>query len=155
MQYVLLALVLAIITTSVAAWMKMTGGDDGVAEAELVDFSEFDLPPEPRNAPVSHVTTVRHALLTVASRHVPLVFLRQGPHVGQAWLHFADGTELLAEERVLGPLGFLAFDLAMHGPTTKIALAAPPTDDCWVSVGRRNTSLKLVDAHHAEALLHI
>jgi hypothetical membrane protein len=42
-QYLMLGLVLAIITASVAAWMKMTGGDDGVAEAELIDFSEFDV----------------------------------------------------------------------------------------------------------------
>ena len=106
MQYVLLGLVLAIITSSVAAWMKMTGGDDGVAEAELVDFGDFDVLPLPNDFPA------RHAMVTVASRHIPLIFVTRGPRLGQAWLHFADGTELLAEERVLGALGFLAFDLA-------------------------------------------
>lgn len=152
MQYVLLGLVVAIITASVAAWMKVTGGDEGVAEAELVDFGEFDVLPLPHDFPA------RHALVTVASRHIPLIFVRKGSHIGQAWLHFADGTELLAEERALGALGFLAFDLAWHGPTAKISSEASPDptrpDDCWVSVGRLGTSLRLLDAHHPQALLH-
>jgi hypothetical protein len=146
-QYVLLALVLAIITSSVAAWMKVTGGDDGVADAELIDFSDLDV------VPVSHDIPARHAVATLASRHTPLVSMRRGPRVGQAWLHFADGTELLAEERVLGALGFLALDLAMTGATQTIAIT-PRTDGCWVSVGRRNTNLRLVDAHHPDALLN-
>ena len=152
MQYVLLGLVLAIITSSVAAWMKMTGGDDGVAEAELVDFGDFDVLPLPNDFPA------RHAMVTGASRHIPLIFVTRGPRLGQAWLHFADGTELLAEERVLGALGFLAFDLAWHGPTPIISLAprtsASHNDDCCVSVGRLGTPLKLLDAHHPQALLH-
>lgn len=152
MQYVLLGLVLAIITASVAAWMKVAGGDDGVAEAELVDFGDFDVLPLPNDFPA------RHALVTVASRHIPLIYVSKGPRLGQAWLHFADGTELLAEERVLGALGFLAFDLAWHGPTPIISLALPKgtsrTQECWVSVGRLGTSLKLLDAHHPQALLH-
>ena len=151
MQYLLLGLVLAIIFASVAAWMKITGGDDGVADAELLDISDPDeVLPSP-HVSVAHDLPVRHAALTVAARHIPLVFVRTGPHVGQAWLHFADGTELLAEERVLGPLGFLAFDLAFHGPTTTLSVT-PRADDCWVSVGRRDTVLRLLDAHHPEAL---
>jgi hypothetical protein len=150
-QYVLLGLVIAIITASVAAWMKMTGGDDGVAEAELVDFGDFDMLPLPNDFPA------RHAMVTVAARHIPLIFVSRGPRLGQAWLHFADGTELLAEERVLGVLGFLAFDVAWHGPTAIISLVtptdAPRSEDCWVSVGRLGTTLKLLDAHHPQALL--
>ncbi len=154
MQYLLLGLVLAIIVTSVVAWMKMMGGDDGVADAELVDISDLGVVPASRALAVSRDLPTRHAVLTITSRHTPLLFVRRGPHVGQAWLHFADGTELLAEERTLGPLGFLAFDLALHGPTAKIAIT-PPTDDCWVSVGRRNTPLRVVGAHHPESLLDI
>jgi hypothetical protein len=150
-QYVLLALVIAIITASVAAWMKMTGGDDGVAEAELVDFGEFDVLPLPNDFPA------RHAMVTVAARHIPLIFVSRGPRLGQAWLHFADGTELLAEERALGALGFLAFDLAWHGPSATLSLAtrtdATRPEDCWVTVGRLGTTLKLLDAHHPQALL--
>ena len=152
MQYLILGLVLAIITASVAAWMKITGSDDGVAEAELVDFSDFDVVPLPNDFPA------RHAMVTVASRHIPLIFVSKGSHLGQAWLHFADGTELLAEERVLGALGFLAFDLAWHGSDAKISLAVGPdsarNEDCWVSVGRLGISLRLLDAHHPEALVH-
>ena len=145
MQYLLLGLVLAIITASVAAWMKMMGANDGVADADLIDFSDLDV------APVSHEVPVRHAALTVVSRHIPLIAVRRGPRVGQAWLQFADGTELLAEERALGALGFLALDLEMYGPTPTVSITTR-TDDCWVSVGRRNTSLRLVDAHHPQAL---
>ena len=152
MQYVLLGLVLAIITSAIAAWMKMTGGNDGVADAELVDISDLDEAPTSHDLPASNDVPARHAVLPVAARHIPLVFVRTGPRVGQAWLHFADGTELLAEERVLGPLGFLAFDLAFHGPTAKIAIV-PPADGCWVSVGRRNTPLRVLEAHHPEALV--
>ena len=151
MQYLLLALVLAIITASLAAWMKMTGGDDGVADADLIDLSEFDVLPLPHDFPA------RHAMLTVASRRIPLIFLSRGPRLGQAWLHFADGTELLAEERTIGALGFLAFDVAMHGPTPQISLApgsTPPSpDECWVSVGRLGTRLRVLDAHHPQALI--
>jgi len=145
-QYVLLGLVLAIITASVAAWMRVTGGDDGVADADLIDVSDLDV------LPVGPDVRVRHAVLTVASRHIPLVSVRKGSRVGQAWLRFADGTELLAEEQVLGALGFVALDLAMHMPTPTIAITAP-TDDCWVSVGHRNTRLRLVDVHHPQNLL--
>ncbi len=152
MQYLLLGLVLAIIASSVAAWLKMTGGDDGVADAELVDISDLDEVPASHDRPASRDVPARHAVLTVAARHTPLLFVRTGPRVGQGWLHFADGTELLAEERVLGPLGFLAFDLAFHGPTSTIEIA-PSIDGCWVSVGRRGTPLRVVEAHHPEALV--
>jgi hypothetical protein len=149
-QYLVVGLVLAIITASVAAWMRMTGGDDGVADAELVDFGDVDVVPLPNDFPA------RHALVTVASRHIPLIYVSKGPRLGQAWLHFADGTELLAEERTLGALGFLAFDLAWHGPTPKIALAPRTSthgeDECWVSAGRLGTSLRLLDAHHPQPL---
>jgi hypothetical protein len=145
-QYVLLGLVLAIITASVAAWMRVTGGDDGVADADLIDVSDLDV------LPAGPDIRVRHAVLTVASRHIPLVSVRKGPRVGQAWLCFADGTELLAEEPVLGALGFLALDLEMRRPTPTIAITTL-TDDCWVSVGRRNTRLRLVDVHHPQTLL--
>jgi hypothetical protein len=147
-QYVLLVLVLAIIASSMFAWMRMTGGDDGVADAELFDLSD------PFDVPAPHEWAARHAVMTVVSRHIPLISMRRGPHIGQAWLHYADGTELLVEERVLGPLGFLAFDLALHGPTAKLSLTAK-ADDCWVSVGRKNTELRLVDARHPQTLLHI
>ena len=148
MQYVLLVLVLAIIATSIYAWMKMTGGDDGVADAELVDISDaFDLP-----AP--HEWAARHAVMTVVSRHIPLISMQSGPHIGQSWLHYADGTELLVEERVLGPLGFLAVDLALHGPTPKLSIN-PRADDCWVSVGRKDTRLRLLDGRHPQTLVDI
>jgi hypothetical protein len=147
-QYVLLVLVLAIIASSMFAWMRMTGGDDGVADAELFDLSD------PFDVPAPREWAARHAVMTVVSRHIPLISMRRGPHIGQAWLHYADGTELLVEERVLGPLGFLAFDLALHGPTAKLSLTAK-ADDCWVSVGRKDTGLRLVDARHPQTLLHI
>ena len=145
MQYLLLGLVVAIIAASAAAWMKMTGADDGVAEADLIDVSDLDA------SPVGHDVLVRHAVLTVASRHIPLVSIRRGSRVGQAWLHFADGMELLAEEQALGALGFLALDLAMHNLTPTIAITTL-SDDCWISVGPRNTQLRLVDVHHAQTL---
>ncbi|MBI4900528.1 MAG: hypothetical protein HY829_08635 [Actinobacteria bacterium] len=152
MQYLLLTLVLAIIiTASVVAWMRMTGGDDGVAEAELLDISDPVLALAARQRQVDEATT-RHAVATITARHIPLVSLRRGPRIGQAWLHYADGTDLLAEERVLGALGFLAFDLVMHGPTSRISVAPLP-DGCWVTVGRRNTRLRLIGSHHPEALL--
>src|SRR5450759_5653342 len=78
----------------------------------------------------------------------------QGPTLGQSWLHYADGTELLVEERVLGPLGFLAVDLALHGPTPKLSIN-PRADDCWVSVGRKDTRLRLLDGRHPLSLIHI
>ena len=145
MQYLLLGLVLAIITASAAAWMKITGANDGVADADLIDVSDLDV------APVSYDVPLRHAVLTVASRHIPVISVRKGPRVGQAWLQFADGTELLAEEMTLGALGFVAFDLTMHGPSPTISITTR-TDECWVEIGRRNTSLRLVDAHHPQAL---
>jgi len=147
-QYVLLVLVLAIIATSMFAWMRMTGGDDGVADAELIDISD------PFAVPAPHEWAVRHAVMTVVSRHIPLISMRKGPHTGQAWLHYADGTELLVEERVLGPLGFLAFDLALHGPTPKLSLTAR-TDAYWVSVGRKDTRLRLLDGRHPQTLVDI
>jgi hypothetical protein len=150
-QYVLLALVLAIIITSVVAWMRIAGGDDGVADAELLDIDDPVLVLAAQQRRVDEATT-RHAVSTIAARHIPLVSLSRGPRIGQAWLHYADGTDLLAEERVLGALGFLAFDLVMHGPTPRISVT-PPADGCWVSVGRRNTTLRLVGSHHPEALL--
>jgi hypothetical protein len=128
--------------------MRMTGGDDGVADAELIDISD------PFAVPVPHEWAARHAVRTLVSRHIPLISMRRGPHIGQAWLHYADGTELLVEERVLGPLGFLAFDLALHGPTPNLSFEAKP-DDFWVSVGRKDTELRLVDARHPQTLLHI
>lgn len=150
----LLVLVLAIITASVAAWMKITGGDDGVADAELIDFGDFDTP-----APMRNDSPARHALVTVAARHIPLNSVRQGPRIGQAWLHFADGTELLAEERALGALGLLAFDLVWHGPTPSLAISPTtqdsPDEDLWISVGRLRTHLRLLDAHHPDALAGI
>ncbi len=151
MAYLLVGLVLAIITASVAAWMKVTGGDEGAAEAELVDVDEFDVPPPPNDLPT------RHALDTVVSRHIPLVYVTKGPHLGQAWLHFADGTELLAEERALGALGSLAFDLAWHGPTPAIS-PTTGTDSSdlgarWVTVGRLRTPLRVLDARHPAAFL--
>ena len=147
MQYVLLVLVLAIIASTMFAWMRMTGGDDGVADAELIDISD------PFAVPVPHEWAARHAVRTLVSRHIPLISMRRGPHIGQAWLHYADGTELLVEERVLGPLGFLAFDLALQGPTPKLSFEAK-ADDFWVSVGRKDTELRLVDARHPQTLLH-
>lgn len=148
MQYVLLVLVLAIISASMFAWMRMTGGDDGVADAELIDISDSFAVPAP------HEWAARHAVMTLVSRHIPLISMRRGPHIGQAWLHYADGTELLVEERVLGPLGFLAFDLALHGPTPNLSFEAR-AGDFWVSVGRKHTEVRLVDARHPQTLLHI
>jgi hypothetical protein len=152
-QYLLLGLVLAILTTSAFAWMRMTGGDDGVADAELVDiFDPLDVD-APRD-PTPPGWAARHAVMTVMSRRIPLIAVRRGPRTGQAWLQYADGTELLVEERVLGPLGFLAFDLALHGPTSKLSIN-PRTDDCWLSVGRKDTALRLIDAHHPQTLIDI
>ena len=54
MQYLLLGLVLAIIIAWVVAWMTLTGGDDGVADVELIDIGDrFDLPATtgPRGTP--------------------------------------------------------------------------------------------------------
>ncbi len=123
MQYLLFALVLAIIATSVAAWTRMIGAGDGVAEAELLDISDPDVMLVTR-VPSVDDTTARHAVSTITARHIPLLSLGQGPRTGQAWLHYADGTELLAEERALGALGFLAVDLAMYGPTRAFASSA-------------------------------
>lgn len=151
MAYLLVGLVLAIITASVVAWMKVTGGDEGVVDAELVDVDGLEAPPAPNDLPA------RHALDTVVSRHIPLLYVTKGPHLGQAWLHFADGTELLAEERVLGALGSLAFDLAWHGPTPAISpTTGPDSSDlraCWVTVGRLRTPLRVLDARHPAAFV--
>ena len=92
--------------------------------------------------------------MMVVSRHIPLIFLLRGPHVGQAWLHYADGTELLVEERVLGPLGLLASDVAMRGPTPRLSIS-PRADDCWVCVGRKDTQLRVLDGRHPETLVNI
>jgi hypothetical protein len=144
-QYVLPGLVLVTICVAVAAWMKAAGGDDGVAEAEFVDVTRVGDVPATFGAPA------RHAVATVSARRVPLVAIRSGPRLGQGWLHFADGTELLAEERVLGVLGLLAVDLAWRGPVAALTITAT-ADDCWATVGRRNTRLRLLDGHHPEAL---
>lgn len=150
MQYLLLALVLIIIVT-VVAWLRMTGGDEGVADAELLDAGFPDGSPLDEVASV-HEAMTRHAVSTITSRHIPLMSVRRGPHIGQAWLQYADGTELLAEERVLGALGYLAFDVLWHGPTPRIAVTSS-AGEFWVSVGRHNTRLRLVDSHHPDALL--
>lgn len=146
----LLALALVIIAT-VAAWMRMTGGDEGVADAELLDVG-LDGGAPPTAVLSVHEATTRHAVSTITSRQIPLISVRRGPHIGQAWLHYADGTELLAEERVLGALGYLAFDVLWHGPTPRLSVMST-IGDFWVSVGRHNTRLRLVDSHHPDALL--
>lgn len=145
MQYVLPGMVLVTICVAVAAWMKAAGGDDGVAEAELLDVTRAADMPAHFEAPA------RHAVATLSARRVPLVALRSGPRLGQSWLHFADGTELLVEERVLGVLGLLAVDIAWRGPVATLNITAT-ADDCWATVGRRNARLRLLDARHPEAL---
>ncbi len=145
MQYVLPGLVLVLICVAVAAWMKAAGGDEGIAQAELVDVLRAGDVPAHFGAPA------RHAVATVSARRVPLVSVRRGPRLGQGWLHFADGTELLAEEKVLGVLGLLAVELAWRGPIAAMNVTAT-VDDCWATVGRRNARLRLLDGHHPEAL---
>lgn len=145
MQYVLPLLALVTICVAVAAWMKAAGGDEGVAEAELVDVTRAGDVPAHFGAPA------RHAVATVSARGVPLVSIRRGPRLGQGWLHFADGTELLAEEKVLGVLGLLAVELAWRGPVAPLSITAT-ADDCWATVGRRNACVRLLDGHHPEAL---
>ena len=137
-------LVLVTIVVAVAAWFRAAGGDD-VAEAELVDVTEA------HQVPAHFEASARHAVATVASRHVPLTSVHRGPRLGQAWLHFGDGTELLAEEPVLGALGLLAVDLAWRGPDPALTIAAS-ADDCWATVGRRRTRVRLVDGRHPETL---
>jgi hypothetical protein len=144
-QYVLPGLVLLTICVAVAAWMKAAGGDDGVAEAELLDVTRSG------DVPAHFGSLARHAVATVSARRVPLVSVRRGPRLGQGWLQFADGTELLAEERVLGVLGMLAVELAWQGPVAALNITAT-ADDCWATVGRRNARLRLLDGHHPEAL---
>ena len=78
--------------------------------------------------------------------------MTRGPHLGQAWLHDAHGTELLAEERVLGALGYLAFDVLWRGATPRLSVTSTVAD-FWVTVGRHNTRLRLVGSHHPDALL--
>lgn len=145
MQYLLPLLVLAAVIATGAAWFRAAGGDGIVADAELVDVTEAHQVPAHFGAPA------RHALATAASRRVPLVSVRPGPRFGQAWLHFADGTELLAEEEALGTLGLLAVDLAWHGPASIMTITASQ-DDCWATVGRLRGRVRLVDGRHPEAL---
>jgi hypothetical protein len=150
-QYLVLALVLAIIVSSVVAWMRITGGDEGVADAELLDVSFHEEAPNVEGLS-THEAMTRHAVWTITSRRIPLLSVTRGPHLGQAWLHYADGTELLAEERILGALGFLAFDVLWHGPTPRLSVTST-VGEFWVTVGRHNTPLRLVDSHHPDALL--
>ena len=145
MEYVLPGLVLVTICVAVAAWMKAAGGDEGVTEAELVDVTSAV------DVPALFGVPARHAVATVSARGVPLVSIRSGPRLGQGWLHFADGTELLAEERVLGVLGLLAVELVWRGPDAALQITAT-ADDCWATIGRRKTHLRLLDGHHPEAL---
>ncbi len=145
MQYVLPALVLVTICVAVAAWMQAAGGDESVAEAELVDVARAsDVPGALRSArPPCRGDRLRTP--------GPAGVHPRGPRLGQGWLHFADGTELLAEERVLGVLGLLAVELAWRGPVAAMNITAT-ADDCWATLGRRNTRLRLLDGHHPEAL---
>jgi hypothetical protein len=125
--------------------MKAAGGDEGIAEAELLDVTRATDVPAHLGSPA------RHAVATITARRVPLVTVRRGPRLGQAWLHFADGTELLAEERALGVLGMLAVELAWRGPVAGLTITAT-ADECWATVGRRNARLRLLDGHHPDAL---
>lgn len=145
MEFLLPGMVLAVVIASVVAWLRIAGGDEGVAESELVDVTE------PGKVPHHFDAQGRHAVATVASRRTPLVFVRRGAHFGEAWLHFADGTELLAQELRPGALGLLAIELLWRGPTTAFTIAATG-QDCWATVGRHATRVLLVDAHHPEAL---
>lgn len=145
MQYLLPLLVLATVIVAVAAWFRAAGGDEGVAEADLVDVTGAHHVPAHFDAPA------RHAVATVASRRVPLVSVHRGARLGQAWLHFADGTELLAEERTLGALGLLAVDLSWRGPASALSITASE-DDCWATVGRLRSRVRLLDGRHPETL---